>query len=384
MKIAIDAFRIVSEPNTSGAVYVSELAVALASDLSVTKIYLLFPIEPVDSIKRIFQSNSKITILVDKKPLDPASSWTSQLIWIQYRVVLMLKNVTKEGELDWFIAPYHQCPVFLTKNIKILTVIHDLCGLEASSGYPKNKIGYWRHWFNFLTARFRSNVFVAISNFTKDAFILTYKGVTSENVYRVCNSVNSIPLDLNLTREILNSEKFPTFYFIAFSAGGPRKGTDLSLDAFKRYRELGGLATLILIGGSGSNKYWGGYASEHQIDHLKWVTGISDSFRDSIYANAIALVFPSRCEGFGYPVLEAMRQSCPVIALKYSPADEIVDGVASLIPDLKIDSIVNEMFHYENMDITDRIVLGKKLYAQSLKFSSDSLATGFINAMKRI
>jgi len=41
------------------------------------------------------------------------------------------------------------------------------------------------------------------------------------------------------------------------------------------------------------------------------VSGINDLTRDALYRCAQALVFPSRCEGFGYPVLEAMFQGCP-------------------------------------------------------------------------
>ncbi len=50
---------------------------------------------------------------------------------------------------------------------------------------------------------------------------------------------------------------------------------------------------------------------------------------NALYANAVALVFPSLYEGFGYPALEAMAHSCPVIAADGGAVREVV-GEAGL------------------------------------------------------
>jgi glycosyltransferase involved in cell wall biosynthesis len=51
-----------------------------------------------------------------------------------------------------------------------------------------------------------------------------------------------------------------------------------------------------------------------------------------LYARSAALIMPSRMEGFGLPVLEAMASGCPVVASDIPVHREISEGVATLVP----------------------------------------------------
>jgi len=59
---------------------------------------------------------------------------------------------------------------------------------------------------------------------------------------------------------------------------------------------------------------------------------VSDADRNGLYAVATALAFPSRYEGFGAPVLEAMRFGCPVIAADATALPEVVGDAGILVP----------------------------------------------------
>jgi glycosyltransferase involved in cell wall biosynthesis len=59
---------------------------------------------------------------------------------------------------------------------------------------------------------------------------------------------------------------------------------------------------------------------------------VSDPELARLYQTAAALVFPSRYEGFGLPILEAMQSGCPVIASKIPALEEVAGDAAVLLP----------------------------------------------------
>ncbi len=93
----------------------------------------------------------------------------------------------------------------------------------------------------------------------------------------------------------------------------PRKGLDVLYRALRAANDRGAGMRLLAAGNPG----WGTdrLVAELEADPLvEVVAGASDERLARLYGEALALVYPSRMEGFGLPVAEAIAAGCPVIA----------------------------------------------------------------------
>jgi alpha-1,3-rhamnosyl/mannosyltransferase len=113
----------------------------------------------------------------------------------------------------------------------------------------------------------------------------------------------------------------------------PHKNHLMVLDAFARVARDHPDAALVLTGGP----------AQMESDVLAQTQSLGLSARvfrlgripssdlEALYRTAVALVFPSRFEGFGIPVLEAMSRGCPVIAADATALPEVVGDAGVLV-----------------------------------------------------
>ena len=122
----------------------------------------------------------------------------------------------------------------------------------------------------------------------------------------------------------------------------------------------------------------------------QWVNGvdgvclpgyIDDADKGAVYAGAMALVFPTLYEGFGFPVLEAMHCGTPVIASDTSSLPELVGDAGLLVDPLDVTSIAAAMDILSwNRDLWIRV--REKGYGQADKFSWEQAAEDTLKALE--
>lgn len=70
------------------------------------------------------------------------------------------------------------------------------------------------------------------------------------------------------------------------------------------------------------------------LDRIVEVESAPNELLEALYSSAFALLYPSRFEGFGWPILEAQACGCPVLCANREPMSEI-GGPAALTHDLE-------------------------------------------------
>ena len=102
-----------------------------------------------------------------------------------------------------------------------------------------------------------------------------------------------------------------------------------------------------------------------------------------IYASAQAFCFVPYFEGFGIPIVEAMKCGCPVITSNCTAMPEVAGEAAILVDPFNIESIKNAMITIEK-DPVLRANLSEKGLIHAQKFSWNSTANVLWSSIEKV
>ena len=140
-------------------------------------------------------------------------------------------------------------------------------------------------------------------------------------------------------RTVRERYRLPPEFVLFVGLVSPRKNVDLLIEGFEMHRRRhGDELELVLAGAPG----WDCESVLEAADAAEGVTFVgfvADEDLAAVYSMARALVFPSRYEGFGMPLIEAMASGTPVIAGSVSAIPEVVGDAALLLDELTPEAI---------------------------------------------
>jgi glycosyltransferase involved in cell wall biosynthesis len=115
----------------------------------------------------------------------------------------------------------------------------------------------------------------------------------------------------------------PEHYILFVGNRGQYKDADVLLRAFARITNEFPEFHLILVGGGTLTTNETGQLQRLGISHKVQQVSLTDEAMVSAYANAALFVFPSRFEGFGIPILEAMASGAPTLLANSTSLPEV-------------------------------------------------------------
>jgi alpha-1,3-rhamnosyl/mannosyltransferase len=229
------------------------------------------------------------------------------------REIVVLGRAVDRADIDLFHAPHYVVPF---TRVPFVVTVHDLIHLRHPNPLARLYAGQM-----IGRAVRRSRRVLTVSEAVKREIVATF-GCAEEHVVVTPNGAGA-----PFTAQGRAAEGR---YFLYVGNDKPHKNVDVLVDAFSQIEG----ASLVLAGAP---------LERFRARDGVIVTGfVDDDELAALYRGALALVMPSREEGFGLPALEAMACGCAVITSNASALVEIT-GDAALHVDANVDALREAM-----------------------------------------
>ena len=107
-----------------------------------------------------------------------------------------------------------------------------------------------------------------------------------------------------------------------------------------------------------------------------------DATLNALYAAAHAMVFVSRAEGFGWPIIEAQAADCPVICSDRTSVPETAGEGALTHPPDAYDAIAADIQHLQDATFRERVIAQGRQNAQ--KYTVERMMRGYEDVYRRV
>ncbi len=284
------------------------------------------------------------------------------------------------GHVDIFHATDFVLPPTLPRTRTLLTV-HDLSFIRVPEAASPSLKAYLDRVVP-ISAK-ESDHILADSQATKDDLFDLYR-IPDDKVTVLYCGVDDRFRRVEEAGEILTIRKKYSVqhvsYIFAIGTVQPRKNYGRLIESLATLRKRGQDLHLVIAGGKGwlEDAIYETMNRTHMNEYVHFIGFVDEADLPGLYSAATCLAFPSLYEGFGLPILEAMKCGTPVITSNISSLPEVAGDAALIINPYDQDELTDGLEKIIQ-DKALRETLIKKGYSRVQQFTWETSAKQLIS-----
>jgi glycosyltransferase involved in cell wall biosynthesis len=237
------------------------------------------------------------------------------------------------------------------------------------------------YYQKFLKAVNTADKIVAISKNTKND-IVEYSNIAPEKIeviYQVCHQVFKQPVSDKFKKSIKEKYNLPDNFLLNVGTIEPRKNAFTIVKSIRQTNYH-----LVLVGRQ--TKYTEEiikYIHQHNMyNQITFLQGLTLEELATVYQMADIFIYPSKYEGFGIPIIEALYSKTPVITNKYGVFSEAGGEYSYYLNDVNDEIEMRKIIDliYQNKD-QNRILAAYDFVQQ---FNDDVIAEKWMNLYQKL
>ncbi|KKL73846.1 hypothetical protein LCGC14_2070810 [marine sediment metagenome] len=245
---------------------------------------------------------------------------------------ICLPKVAEKHRIDVLHCPHYICPYFRS-NVPYVVTVHDTIALDFPQWCRKTNAIYYK--MTMKSAVNNAAKIIAVSKYTAERLNCHFEDTTGKVrvIHPGIDAVFTDESDDNRQAEVRAKYNLPQKYILFVGNIEPKKNVVALLKASELLEDMGLSHKLVLAG----KRSW---KSKHVLEEINTQSKankvvvtqyVLQEDLPFIYQMADVFVFPSLCEGFGFPPLEAMACGTAVIATGVGVLRELTDEYCRVI-----------------------------------------------------